>query len=206
MIPAGTPVALRVFGHKKPNACKTDLEIKLSPLDPASAQKAISKINAKNLAKTPIADSLAKVVSDLRKAKGKKIVILVTDGEETCEGDPSEVLKKLSDKGIVIRLNIVGFAIDDAELKRQFENWAKQGGGKYLDASDEASLHQSVTSALQTPYSVYNRAGELVAQGTVGGEPLTLDAGFYRVKVAGKSPEGFENIEIVGEKELALEY
>ena len=144
VIPAGTPVALRVFGHKKPNACKTDLEIKLKPLDPASAKKTISKINAKNLARTPIADSLAKVESDLGKAKGKKIVILVTDGEETCEGKPAEVLKKMADKGFDIRLNIVGFAIDDADLKRQFENWAEQGGGKYFDASDEASLNQSV--------------------------------------------------------------
>ena len=206
IIPAGTPVALRVFGHKKPNACKTDLEIKLKPLDPASAKKTISKINAKNLAKTPIADSLAKVESDLGKAKGKKIVILVTDGEETCEGKPAEVLKKMAEKGFDIRLNIVGFAIDDADLKRQFENWAEQGGGKYFDASDEASLNQSVSNALRTPYSVYDQAGELVAEGTVGGEPLQIDAGLYRVKVSGASPKGFEKIEIIGEKERVLEY
>ena len=206
VIPAGTPVALRVFGHKKPNACQTDLEIKLKPLDPASAMKTISKINAKNLARTPIADSLAKVESDLRKVKGKKIVILVTDGEETCEGKPTEVLKKLAEKGFDIRLNIVGFAIDDAELKRQFEGWAEQGGGKYFGASDEASLHESVTSALQTPYTVYNQKGELVEEGTIGGNPLSLDAGVYRVKVLGSSPKGFEKVEITGEKELVLEY
>ena len=206
VIPAGTPVALRVFGHKKPNACHTDLEIKLKPLDPASAKKTISKINAKNLARTPIADSLAKVESDLRKVKGKKIVILVTDGEETCEGKPEEVLKKMADKGFDIRLNIVGFAIDDAELKRQFEYWAEQGGGKYFDASDEESLSQSVNNALRTPYSVYDQAGELVAEGTVGGKSLQLDAGFYRVKVSGASPKGFEKVEIAGEKELVLEY
>jgi hypothetical protein len=206
VIPAGTPLALRVFGHKKPNACETNLEIKLKPLDPASAKKTISKINAKNLARTPIADSLAKVESDLRKVKGKKIVILVTDGEETCEGKPEEVLKKLADKGFDIRLNIVGFAIDDAELKRQFEYWAEQGGGKYFDASDEESLSQSVNNALRTPYSVYDQAGELVAEGTVGGESLQLDAGFYRVKVSGASPKGFEKVEIAGENELVLEY
>ena len=206
IIPAGTPVALRVFGHKKPNACETDLEIKLQPLKPAAAKKTISKINAKNLAKTPIAASLAKVESDLAKVKGKKIVILVTDGEETCEGKPAEVLKRLADKGFDIRLNIVGFAIDDAELKRQFESWAEQGGGKYFDASDEASLNQSVNDALRTPYSVHDQSGQLVAEGTIGGDPLMLDAGFYRIKVSGSSPKGFEKIEVVGEKELVLEY
>jgi hypothetical protein len=112
----------------------------------------------------------------------------------------------MAEKGFDIRLNIVGFAIDDADLKRQFENWAEQGGGKYFDASDEASLGQSVNDALRTPYSVFDQAGELVAEGTVGGDPLMLGAGFYRVKVSGSSPEGFEKVEIVGEKEQVLEY
>ena len=36
-IPPGTPVALRVFGHKEANSCRTDLELPLAPLDPATA-------------------------------------------------------------------------------------------------------------------------------------------------------------------------
>ena len=60
-IPPGTPVALRVFGHKEPNSCRTDLEMALAPLDPAKASQKIQGVNAMNLAKTPIADSLAKV-------------------------------------------------------------------------------------------------------------------------------------------------
>ena len=206
VIPAGTPVALRVFGHKQANACRTDLEIKLKPLDPASAKNTISNITAQNLARTPIADSLAKVESDLSQAKGKKIVILVTDGEETCGGKPEEVLKKMSDKGFDVRLNIVGFAIDNAELKRQFEGWAEQGGGKYFDAGDEASLNQSVSNALRTPYSVYDQTGELIGEGVVGGQPLQLNAGFYTVKVFGTSPKGFEKVQVVGERERVLEY
>jgi Mg-chelatase subunit ChlD len=206
IIPVGTPLALRVFGHKKANACQTDLEIKLKPLNPAAAKKTISRINAKNLAKTPIADSLAKVEADLRNVKGKKIVILVTDGEETCEGNPEQVLKNLTDKGFDIRLNIVGFSIDNAELKRQFERWAEQGGGRYFDASDKASLHQSVSDALKTPFTVYDQGGAAVAEGVIGGEPVSLEAGFYQLKISGKVPQGFEGIEIVGEKETKLQY
>ncbi len=206
IIPAGTPLALRVFGHKKANACQTDLEIKLKPLDPKSAKKVISKVNAKNLARTPIADSLAKVESDLRKAKGKKIVILVTDGEETCEGKPQDVLKKLADKGFDIRLNIVGFAIDDAELKSQFENWAEQGGGQYFDAGNESSLKQAVEKALQTPYTVYNQKSEIVAAGTVGGPAVELDAGHYRVKLTSPVAMTFEKIEVFAEQEKLIEY
>ena len=69
LIPAGTPVALRVFGHKEPGSCRTDLEIALKPLDPVAASATIAGVNAMNLAKTPIADSLAKVESDLKRPR-----------------------------------------------------------------------------------------------------------------------------------------
>ncbi len=64
-LPAGTSTALRVFGHQTPNACKTDLEIPLGSLDPDAAIATLTGITAKNLARTPIAASLAAVPGDL---------------------------------------------------------------------------------------------------------------------------------------------
>ena len=75
-----------------------------------------------------IADSLAKVESDLSKAKGPKTVVLVTDGEETCDGDPGAVIQARIDKGFDFRLNIIGFALDDEMLEAQFAEWAEPGG------------------------------------------------------------------------------
>src|SRR5690606_23390906 len=92
LIPAGTPVALRVFGHREPDACRTDLEIPLGPLNPDAAAATIAGIQAMNLARTPIADSLAAVEADLAGAAGGAIVVLVTDGEETCDGNPAAVI------------------------------------------------------------------------------------------------------------------
>ncbi len=58
-------------------------------------------------------------------------------GEETCDGDAEAVIQSLQDKGFNISLNIVGFAIDDAELSDTFESWAELGGGRYLPANDQ---------------------------------------------------------------------
>ncbi|GMQ88024.1 MAG: hypothetical protein BMS9Abin08_1242 [Gammaproteobacteria bacterium] len=204
-IPAGTPVALRVFGHKEPNSCRTDLEIVLKPLDPAAASKTIQGINAMNLARTPIADSLARVESDLGKAQGHKVVVLVTDGEETCDGDPEKVIQKLRDKGFQISLNIVGFAINNAELESKFERWAELGGGRYFSARNQQGLSESLREALRTPYSVYDQSGSLVGKSVVGGELLKLEAGFYRVVVASSPPRTFERVEIAGEEKVILE-
>ncbi len=204
-IPAGTPVALRVFGHKEPNSCRTDLEIALKPLDPAAASKTIEGVNARNLAKTPIADSLAKIDSDLKQAQGRKVIVLVTDGEETCDGDPGKVMQGLRDRGIEVTLNIVGFAIEDAELEGQFQSWAELGGGRYFSARDQEGLSQSLKAALQTPYSVYDQSGSLVAEGVVDGAPLELTAGFYRVTVASSPRKTFDQVEVPGEENVTLE-
>jgi Mg-chelatase subunit ChlD len=204
-IPPGTQVALRVFGHKEPNSCRTDLEIALKPLDPVTATRTIEGITAMNLAKTPIADSLAKIESDLKQVQGRKVIVLVTDGEETCDGDAEKVIRRLRDKGFDVSLNIVGFAIDDATLESQFQSWAELGGGRYFSAKNQQGLSQALEVALKIPYSVYDQNGSLVAEGEVGGAPLELEAGFYRVSVATSPAKIFDKVEIPGEEQVTLE-
>ena len=205
-LPAGTPLALRVFGHKQPNSCRTDLEMPLAPLDPGAAAKVIQGVNAKNLAKTPIADSIAMIESDLKSAKGRKVIVLVTDGEETCEGKPAEIIQQLQDKGLDLALNIVGFAIDDAELEASFESWAKLGNGRYFSASSQDGLSDALQLSLQIPYVVYDSSGSIAGEGVVGGDPLDLEQGFYRVVVETSPPRIFTKVEVMGEQERLIEY
>lgn len=201
-IPAGTPVALRVFGHKEVDSCRTDLEIPLAPLDPDSAATKIAAINAMNLARTPIADSLKAVPADLKGTGG--IVVLVTDGEETCDGDPAAVIAALKDRGFALNVNIVGFAIDDAELAAQFETWAEAGGGRYFAANDQGGLSDAIEDALKVPFTVYDQGGNEVASGQVGGAPVELEAGFYRVVAQTSPQQTFEQVDVQGESEVVL--
>ncbi len=204
IIPPKTQVALRVFGHKKADSCRTDLEMRLQPLNVKKTSRIISKINAKNLAKTPIADSLAKVASDLSKVKGKKVVILVTDGEETCDGDPAKEIQTLKDKGIDVRINIVGFAINDEKLKAQFAQWAELGNGTYFEANDKKSLDVAIKKALQIPFKVYKK-DELIGSGIVGIDELKIKGGTYRVVVETSPEQVFEEVKVIGEQPTALE-
>ena len=111
-IPAGTPFAMRVFGREV-DSCQTDLDLPLKPLDPAVVAAYIAKLVVKNNAKTPIGASLDKVADDLKAVRGERLVILLTDGEETCGGDAAAAIEKLKKSGVGLRVNIVGFAIDD---------------------------------------------------------------------------------------------
>ena len=188
-LPQGTPFALRVFGHREADSCRSDLEITLSPLAAAPVTERVAAIEAMNLAKTPIARSLELVAEDLAGVEGPSVVVLVTDGEETCGGDPPAAVEKLRGLGFDVRVNVVGFAIDDEELKARFRYWADVGGGVYRDAASAADLGASIRDSLRAAFEVLDASGEVVAASSVGGEPVQLPAGDYRVRVEGQGKE-----------------
>lgn len=195
-LPPGTPVAMRVFGHREADSCRTDLEMPLAPLAVGATVAQIKKIQAMNLAKTPIAASLAQVANDLAGVEGQRLVVLITDGEETCGGDPAEAITKLKEAGIDIRVNIVGFAIDNDDLKKSFALWSDLGGGNYFDARNASQLSDSISGALQIPYDLINEAGEVVAEGLVGGYPVEVPAGTYSLKTRETPAREVKGVEI----------
>jgi len=198
VLPEGIPLAVRVFGHLEPDACRTDLVVPLQPADPAAVSDLLATIEAKNLARTPIADSLRLVAQDMATAGGTRIVVLVTDGEETCEGDPAQTIQALREQGFDVRVNIVGFAIDDVGLQQQFEEWAKLGGGIYLNATNAAELDQAVQQAVRAPFRVLDANGVVVAGGLVDGSPVILPGGLYTVEVLTDPVRRYEQVELPG--------
>jgi hypothetical protein len=179
-IPAGTGFALRVFGHREAGSCRTDLEIPLAPLDPAAAGKTIHAINAMNLARTPLGRSIALAAEDLAEVGGRRLLIVLTDGEETCDGDAAAAIEGLRARGWDIAVNIVGLAIDDAALEAQFAAWADLGGGTYFSAADRKSLHEALMQAMVTRFKVVSAAEQTVAEGQPG-ELISLPAGDYEI-------------------------
>ena len=203
VIPAGTRFALRVFGHKEADSCRTDLEIPAAPLNPGAVTAKIRTIQAKNLAKTPIAASLRKVKQDLAGISGPVTVLLLTDGEETCDGDPRSAIEELLKAGFDVRVNIVGFAINELELKEQFESWARIGTGRYIEAHDKEELREAMNRSLDLPFEVLS-GEEVAATGIVNGAVVTLLPGKYRVRVLGSNPRDLGEVEIEARAELGL--
>jgi hypothetical protein len=176
-------LARRGFGHKTPDACDTDLEIPVQPLNRDRVTGIIQQTNAMNLAKTPIGESLALVAQDLEDVTGQKLIMLITDGEETCEGDPAAAIRGLKEAGHDVRVNIVGFAIDDEGLKSQFESWAREGGGLYFNASSSQELAEAVDRALRPKFQVVDVNGEILGEGTAGLDPVEVPVGSYSVRI-----------------------
>ena len=195
-LPAGTPFALRVFGNREAESCRTDLEVPLGPLDAAVVNATIAGIEPQPFSGTPIAASLEQVGTDLTGVTGPRTVILITDGEESCGGDVERAISTLRGAGVDVVLNVIGFDFDasDREAAREtFERWAELGGGRYYDANSAEALAASLEQAATVlPYEVLDAENNLVAQGVVDDEGVALPAGRYTVRLLNGARDAFE--------------
>ncbi|HEY0262755.1 MAG TPA: VWA domain-containing protein [Chitinophagales bacterium] len=105
---------LRLFGHLFDNAEKNCKDTRLElPLGRYNKNRVLNKLkDVKPKGITPIAYSLEKSAGDFSQAtEGKNILILITDGEEVCGGDPCKVSIDLQQKGIVLKPYVIGIEL-----------------------------------------------------------------------------------------------
>lgn len=166
-LPAGTQVGLRVYGSEveedqdeNPAACKdTRLVLPIGPLDRNTMNAAVDSFKAQGA--TPIAYSMGKAVDDLGDS-GKRVLILVSDGQETCAKDPCPIVKKLADRGVDLQFNAIGLAVN-SKARSQLQCIAKAGGGAYYDANDTDSLQQALGKLTQRALRPFEVAGTPVS-------------------------------------------
>ena len=140
----GTPdfvnLGFLVYGHKgsnepsgKAESCR-GVEV-LAPLGKVK-YKTFPKVLAsfEPTGYTPIAGALeeaADVFAGTEKAVNR--VIMVSDGIETCDGDPVAAARQLARAGIAVTVDVVGFGVEDTDAE-QLRAIAKATGGTYTDA------------------------------------------------------------------------
>ncbi|MBI4384237.1 MAG: VWA domain-containing protein [Nitrospinae bacterium] len=149
-IPAGSRVALRVYGQRfsvdeKEKSCQDSEAIyPMGAVDAESFARKVASIRARGY--TPIAFSLTEAVKDFTGEEGwKRFIILVSDGLETCGGDPCQVARDMQAAGAPVVIHGIGFSVDD-KAREQLTCIAEATGGKYFDARDAGGL----LSSLQT--------------------------------------------------------
>lgn len=105
---------LRLFGHLYDNSEKNCHDSRLVlPLGKYGKTKVLNKLKeVKPRGITPIAYSLEKSADDFNQVpNGRNILILITDGEEVCEGKPCQVSLTLQQRGILLKPYVIGLAL-----------------------------------------------------------------------------------------------
>jgi Mg-chelatase subunit ChlD len=202
----GTPVAIRTLGPGgKAFKCQSRLEVPLAPLDRKEALRWIKDVRAPRKAGTPLTDALLAVPDDME-GVGNRIVLVITDGNESCGGDPLAAVAELERGGISAVLNIVGFALDDDALRTEMSTWAEAGGGSYYDAASADELLAAIVAATGATYEVTPaEGGPEVANGSVGGGPVEVPPGAYRVEVRTEPPIELDGVVVDPGANVSLE-
>ena len=165
---------------------------------------------------TPIAYSLGQAANDFPADAKERVIVLVSDGKETCQGDPVVAAKALAAKGITV--HTVGFVVDTA-ARGQLQAIARATGGTYFDAPVGPELPDTLKKALNactqrvvalpakpkpgklrttsatwlTSHDVLNaETGEKVGEFNSSHREMTLPAGIYEVRFGPASWRGIE--------------
>ncbi len=152
-LPAGSELGLVAYGHRREGDCD-DIET-ITPLGPADKAALVARIDGLNpKGKTPITGAVGAAFEGVRGREGKTTILLVSDGIETCGGDPCAAVREAKAAGIDFVMHVVGFDVAKEDVS-QLECAAQAGGGLYLDAenADELSdaLDQAVAAAEEIP-------------------------------------------------------
>ncbi|WP_084783108.1 vWA domain-containing protein [Bacillus dakarensis] len=154
-LPEGTNIALRVYGHK---GTGSDADKKLS----CSSNELIYEMNSYNADAlgqalngikpagwTPLAKAIEEAKNDLSSYNGESntnIIYLVSDGIETCDGDPVAQAKSLANSDIQPIVNVIGFDLN-AEGQKQLKEVAEAAKGIYSNARNQEELKRELERA-----------------------------------------------------------
>ena len=154
---------------------------------------------------TPLIRSVLQTVGDL-KAAGGGSVILITDGEESCKGDPKAAAAKIKASGVDVSLNIVGFTLTGKAVEAQLSALASSTGGRYYGARDGSQLSRALKmAALQrVPYDILDASGKVLASGQSSELSRELAPGTYRVRVEALGQLLEEPVTIVPDQTTSL--
>ena len=179
-IPGDVNIGLRVFGQGNgdntrgffaDDCLQTAL---LVPLGLGNRRAIIERVrDIRAFGMTPLTYALEQAAqNDFAGVSGNKIIILISDGADTCGGDPCRLIKMLPAYGIKVKVDVVGLDLRKDRLARdQLNCITENSGGKYYDASSSGQLIESVSESVNK--AIYGRVitkpGQPAVKYDVGG-------------------------------------
>jgi Ca-activated chloride channel family protein len=188
--PAGSRVGLMAYGHRRAGDC-ADIEtlIPPGPVDQAQLDATLARITARG--RTPLTESVRQAAQALRVAERGGTIILVTDGIETCGGDPCALAAELEAANATFTAHVVGFDLRTPAERARVACIAERTGGLFVPAGNAAELADALarTAAARPapPPAAPPRLTGLAA--TLGqGGPLLPNAAFTVLREGEETP------------------
>lgn len=164
-LPTGSTVSLRVYGHEgsnddagKAESCaSSEVVFEGAADEPDALSEALAGVQP--VGWTPLATGIEKAVGDIPEEATDSIVYVVTDGLETCGGDPVAAAEALAASDIRPVVNVIGFQTGDAD-QAALVAIAEAGGGRFTSAGSGAQLEaywQEEQRRMQQAWAAWSR-------------------------------------------------
>jgi len=182
-------IGIRVFGSKysagENNCQDTTLLAPMGEPDLGEIRRLLDETTARG--KSPIALAMKKAPEDFPAGKtADRVIVLVADGVDNCDGDPCAIAKKIEESGDKYIVHVVAFDVGPLDQEK-LECIAKESGGKFFLARNSDELLTSLNDAINStvPYN-------LKLSARAGATPLPFNvkifkAGTQRVVKSDKS-------------------
>ena len=147
-------VGLRVYGHRMGftpmEACHASSLI--SPITLGNGYNISNSLNKlKPRGMTPITYSLKQAVkNDFLGFRGKKHIILLTDGGENCDESPCKYVMELIKIRKDVKIDVIAFNIDDEDDLAQLECTSMVTCGKFYNAQTASQLVNSLNNSVNS--------------------------------------------------------
>lgn len=148
-IGATSDVSLYIYGHagtqenkdKQLSCSKVDEVYPLQKYEEEGFYQAVEGVEAKGW--TPLAGAIKKAFEVSQSLEGEISLYIVSDGAETCDGDPVAEAKQFVQGQENRKVNIIGFDVDEKQ-ENQLKAVAEAGQGTYFSAKNTEELKGTV--------------------------------------------------------------
>lgn len=144
----GRDVGYRAYGHRQPGDCRdSELVSDFGALDMVRPTIVDTLSEVRPTGKTPITYSLQEGLKDFDGASGD--ILLISDGIETCDADPCDLMREWTASNVSIRVHVVGVGLNDLE-RTAMACIAEESGGTYLDADSPDGFDEALNQVSES--------------------------------------------------------
>jgi Ca-activated chloride channel homolog len=147
-------VGLVSFGPGRWNQCNVKLNLKPTP---DAAELIMKEVDALVPAgKTPLTTAVEQAAEALDYRNKPGVIVVVTDGEETCGRSPCDLAKQLHDAALRLVIHVISFRYQSyswtgEQSALEAKCLAEQSGGLYITVDTEQDLVGALEKTLDCP-------------------------------------------------------
>ena len=138
-------IGFRAYGHRRKADCRdSELMVPFAEAETATPKIKTAIDGVRPTGKTPITYSLQEGLKDFSGASGD--ILLISDGIETCDADPCDLMTEWQNSNVGIRVHVVGVGLTEFE-RAAMACIADASGGQYFDANSAEGFAEALTEA-----------------------------------------------------------